>query len=217
MAVPTWYNIGVSEQFSIAYKSLIEIVLWENFLWQFRLVWNTINNFTQNKLISILLSFPVNVLRLFKQVWRFERVKIVTKLWKFTWSSRQKPTAPQQYIIQHFCLSCRSWVLGFELHRVLGPMTPLSCLFWCLAKVNCSGQGSAAPRDQLEKDRRREKQHHRDGHWRKYFQMSLSFKHIYKQGSIRLLFQEHFKFLCKGEDFLAKYINLGDKNLVDDF
>ena len=64
MAVPTWYNIGVSEQFSIAYKSLIEIVLWENFLWQFRLVWNTINNFTQNKLISILLSFPVSVLQL---------------------------------------------------------------------------------------------------------------------------------------------------------
>ena len=195
MAVPTWYNIGVSEQFSIAYKSLIEIVLWENFLWQFRLVWNTINNFTQNKLISILLSFPVSVLQLFKQVWRFERVKIVTKLWKFTWSSRQKPTAPQQYIIQHFCLSCRSWVLGFETSQSPGahdswPLLFPVCFFgeglFSRAKVKCSGQGSAAPWDQLEKDRRREKQHHRDGHWRKYFQMSLSFKHIYKQGSIRL-------------------------------
>ena len=46
--------------------------------------------------------------------------------------------------------------------------------------------------------------------------MSFSFKYIYKQDSIRLLFA-HFTFLYKGEDFLAKYINLGDKNLGDDF
>ena len=118
-----------------------------------------------------------------------------------------------------------SWVLGFETSQSPGAHDSWPLLFpvvwfceglFILAKVKCSGQGSAAPWDQLEKDRRREKQHHRDGHWGKYFQMSLSFKHIYKQGSIRLLFA-HFRFFHKGEYLLTKYINLGDKNLGDDF